>query len=74
MRFELFGLLFMAILTYAFYVAIGDIQKGVGLSLIESKKTSAHVDVIDEKVDNLVRDVSEMRNILEKEGLWRKKR
>lgn len=64
------GLLFMALITYAFYVAIGNIQHGVTMSLSQAQKTSAHVDAIDYKVDSLVVDVEEIKRILKKERLW----
>lgn len=66
---ELFGILVMSLIGYLFYVAVGGIQRDVISSLRTSKATAERLVIVESKVDDMSRDISEIKESLRRLGV-----
>lgn len=69
MKMELFGILVMSLIGYLFYVAVGGIQRDVISSLRTSKATAERLVIVESKVDDMSRDISEIKESLRRLGV-----
>ena len=72
MRIEILFYFIVASFFYVFYAAVGDIQAGIRKSLQQSENTSKRMESVESKVTIVGDNISEIKEILKKNGLWRK--
>lgn len=58
---------------YVYFISMDKVLDGLSVSLDRFQSTSTHIDRVEKKVDAVGDDVAEIKDILKKEWLWRKR-